>query len=109
MAALIEEATCRALGTEKSVDLIVDRPAFTRRVPMVFVMPDEMPVPQFRLRGTEALIASRPTSPAAARFAGPGTHVDTRTSDVGYTMPRHADGGSALPDVNRVREALDGR
>ena len=110
MAALIEEHLPRA-ATEKSVDLIVDRPAFTRRVPMVFVMPDEMPVPQFRLRGTEALIASRPNpaSPTAARFAGPDAHADTRTSNVGYTMPRRADGSSALPDVSRVLEALGAR
>jgi len=114
MAALIEEHLPRASAV-KSVDLIVDRPAFTRRVPMVFVMPDEMPVPEFRFRGTEALIASRPrparttTGTTAARAAHPGAHVDVSTSDVGYAMPRRSDGGSALPDESRVREALGGR
>lgn len=106
MAALIAEHLPRA-STEKSVDLIVERPAFSHWVPMVFVMPEEMPVPQFRVRGARNMMASRPASARTA--ANAGTVVDVRTTDTGYAMPNRAGEGTSLPDESRVRDALGGR
>lgn len=105
MAELIEEHLPRASAV-KSADLIVERPAFSHRVPMVFVMPDEMPVPEFRIRPAPRMIASRPAPARTA--ANAGTSVDIRTTDTGYAMPGRA-GATALPDESRVRDALGGR
>ena len=99
MAALIAEHLPQA-ATVKSADLIVERPAFLRRVAKVHVMPEAMEAPRFRIRDEGPVLVSKPTPAATA-----GATIDVRTTDTGYAMPGR-ESGSALPPESRVRDAL---
>ena len=100
LATLIGEHLPKA-STVKSADLIVERPAFLRRIAKVHVMPDAMEAPQFRIRDEGPVLVSKPAPAATA-----GATVDVRTTDTGYAMPARA---GSLPDPSRVREVLGRR
>lgn len=98
MAALIRDHLPRASAV-KPADIIVQRPAFLRRVAKVHVMPEVMEVPRFREQFEAPSLASKPVPATTA------STVDVTTTDTGYALPR-AGRGTSLPSEQIVRDAL---
>ena len=98
MESLIHDHLPRA-STVKSADIMVKRPAFSRRVAKILVMPEVMEVPQFREQFEAPSLASKPVPATTA------STVEVTTTDTGYALPR-AGRGTSLPSEQIVRDAL---